>query len=199
MITLVIDTHSNMLNLGIIKDNILLKEVHLETHQNHSSKTLVNIDNMFKQLNMIPNDIDKIMVVNGPGSYTGLRIGVTIAKTYAYTLNKKVIPVSSLKASALTVSDFDYVVVSIDAKRDHLFAAIYDKDYNEVSIEQYISKDNLELEITKLKGNIIQLKDNQTLNILKIADYYKDNNGVNPHFLVPNYLKETYIDQGGKK
>lgn len=195
MVSLIIDTHSDTLNLGIVKDDKLLKKVELSSHQDHSSKTLLNIDNMFKELNMKPTDIDRILVINGPGSYTGLRIGVTIAKTYAYALNKEVIPISSLRAAALTLTNFDYAVCSIDAKRDHLFAAIYDKDYNEVLTEQYISKEALTKEVSKLKGNIITLEDNQFLNMEKLVEYYKDNEGVNPHSLIPNYLKETYIEK----
>lgn len=195
MITLFIDTHSAILNLGIEQDGKLLKEIKESSHMEHSSKTLLYIQRMFKELNLKPNDIDKIIVVNGPGSYTGLRIGVTIAKTYAYSLNKEVIPVSSLMAMALSNSDFDYIVPTIDAKREHVFGAIYDKNYNEVLNGQYISIEDLDNEVSKLNGNIKKVEDEQDLDILNIIKYYKNKNGVNPHSLVPDYLKETYIEK----
>lgn len=195
MKSLFIDTHASMLNLGIVEDSKLLKEIKLPSNQDHSSKTLLNIEQMFSDLKITPKDIDQIIVISGPGSYTGLRIGVTIAKTYAYTLNKIVIPASSLKAKALSITGFDYVVATIDAKRDHYFAAIYDKDYNEILKEQYISKDDLAKEVSKLKGTIKTVVDEQDLDILNIVTYYQIQAGVNPHSLVPNYLKDVYIEK----
>jgi tRNA threonylcarbamoyl adenosine modification protein YeaZ len=195
MITLFIDTHGEMLNLGIVKNNVLLKEIKELSFMEHSSKTLPYIEKMYNELNIKPNEIDKIMVVNGPGSFTGLRIGVTIAKTYGYSLNKDVIPISSLKASALSYDNYDYIVVMIDAKRDFYFAGIYDKEYNNVINDQYISKENLDIEINKLNGKILKITDDKDLKILKIVNYYQNEKGINPHSLVPDYLKETYIEK----
>lgn len=195
MITLFIDTHGEMLNLGIVKNNVLLKEIKELSFMEHSSKTLPYIEKIYKELNIKPNEIDKIMVVNGPGSFTGLRIGVTIAKTYGYSLNKDVIPISSLKASALSYDNYDYIVVMIDAKRDFYFAGIYDKEYSNVINDQYISKENLDIEINKLNGKILKITDDKDLKILKIVNYYQNEKGINPHSLVPDYLKETYIEK----
>ena len=195
MRTLFVDTHAAMLNLGIVEEDKLISETKLLSDREHSSRTLFNIDRMLIENTLAPKDIDTIIVVNGPGSYTGLRIGVTVAKTYAYTLNKKVIPASSLKSAAISINDFDYAVIRIDAKRDSYFAAIYDKEYNEILCEQYITKEDLDLEIAKLKGNVVTLTDYDDYDILKVVNYYKSKDGVNPHSLIPNYLKETHIEK----
>ena len=143
------------------------------------------------------------MVVNGPGSFTGLRIGVTIAKTYSWSFNLKLIPISTLKAYALSYSNYNYYVSVIDARRNFVYASIYNSNYDELLKETYISINDLyekikDLKNIKLIGNI-NIKDiNHTipnLNIKNIYDYYKDEMGVNPHSLVPNYLKKVEAEE----
>jgi len=202
MTTLFIDTSSYYLNVAIIKDNVVY-EKKLEYINEHSKYAMSTIELLFTENNIKPKDIDTIMVVNGPGSFTGLRIGVTIAKTYSWSFNLKLIPISTLKAYALSYSNYNYYVSVIDARRNFVYASIYNSNYDELLKETYISINDLyekikDLKNIKLIGNI-NIKDiNHTipnLNIKNIYDYYKDEMGVNPHSLVPNYLKKVEAEE----
>ena len=202
MTTLFIDTSSSNLNVAIIKDNIVY-EKKIEAINEHSKYAISIIESLFNELDIKPKDIDSIMVVNGPGSFTGLRIGVTIAKTYSWSFNLKLIPVSTLKAYALSFSESDYYISVLDARRNFVYASIYNSNYDELLKETYINVDELYEKIKGLNnktliGNI-NIKDiNATtpnLNILKIYNYYKDEIGVNPHSLVPNYLKRVEAEE----
>ena len=88
MISLFLDTSSSYLNIGVLNDKKLLKEEYIYFEKDLSKYALNEIKKLLDSLNLKPNDIDNIYCVNGPGSFTGLRIGVTIAKTFAWGLNK---------------------------------------------------------------------------------------------------------------
>ena len=100
MITLFIDTSTTTLTVALIKDNKVLEESTVSSSE-HSKHTMPEIEKLFKNNNIEPKSVNKIMVTNGPGSFTGIRIGVTIAKTYAWACNINIVPISTLKAYAL--------------------------------------------------------------------------------------------------
>lgn len=202
MITLFIDTSTTTLTVALIKNDKVLEESTVSSSE-HSKYTLSEIEKLFKNNNIEPKSVNKIMVTNGPGSFTGIRIGVTIAKTYAWACNINIVPISTLKAYALSLNSCDYYVPMIDARRGFVYAGIYDKNYNEVMNDTYILLDNLK-EKTNNLSNIIyisndNIKDtdvsNVKLDVQKIYDYYKDDDGVNPHSLMPNYLKKTEAEE----
>lgn len=202
---LFLDTSSNSLLASILDDSKALSESYGISINEHSKNTLTEIERIFKEANIEPKDIDKLFVVNGPGSFTGIRIGVTIVKVYAWTLNKTVVPVSSLKAGAISNVGYDFYVSIIDARRDCVYAGIYDKEYNNVIDEVYISIEKLNTIINNLKGSIIiigniNINDKYTmipakLDSLKIVNYYKDNEGIIAHELKPNYLKKVEAEE----
>ena len=83
------------------------------------------IEEIFTKVGMTPTEIDAIAVSEGPGSYTGVRIGVTIAKTLAWTLKKPLVGVSSLKAIAANGLFFDGLICPIvDARRGNVYAGL---------------------------------------------------------------------------
>lgn len=202
MITLFIDTSTNTLTVGIIKNDKLLDESTTSSSE-HSKYTLVEIEKLLKKNNIPPTEVNKIMVINGPGSFTGVRIGVTIAKTYAWALNIKIIPISTLQAYALSISNFDYYIPLIDARRGYVYSSIYDHNYNEILRDTYISLDELIKHTDKLNNICYISKDkiknidtiNVKLDIKKIYDYYKNNDGINSYMLLPNYLKKTEAEE----
>src|SRR5690606_31260140 len=88
----------------------------------HSLRLMPAIVQLMNDLNMKPNDLDKIVVANGPGSYTGVRIGVTTAKTLAWSLNIPVVGVSSLEVLAYQGRFFNgFVSPFFDARRQTVF------------------------------------------------------------------------------
>lgn len=202
MITLFIDTCTNVLNIALIKDDIVLGETSMPSSE-HSKYTMPEMEKIFKNNNIDPKSVNKILVTNGPGSFTGIRIGVTIAKTYAWACNINVVPISTLKAQAISCDGYDYYVPIIDARRGYVYAGIYNSEYKEIMNDSYISIDELKKRVQNLSNILFisqnEIKDfdtsNVKLNMQKIYEYYKSEEGINPHALMPNYLKKTEAEE----
>jgi len=204
MRTLYIDTSSNFLYTGIVQDETLLIELQEKLEQNLSRDALPEIASMFDRVNLKPNDIDKIIVVDGPGSFTGIRIGITIAKVYAHTLNKKITTISSLEAMATSFDKASYYVPIIDARRGYVYAAIYSKERKEILFPQHIKLSLLEDRLSKLNDYLIITNDEIKLegikvtykpDILNIVTTFKNRRNINPHSVNPNYLKLTEAEE----
>ena len=131
MISLFIDTSSSDVSIALVKDNKILSSITKNIPNEHSIYTTSFLDKVIKDANITSKDINKIMVVNGPGSFTGVRIGVTIAKVFAYLQNIDIICVSSLKMRALSL-EHDYCLSIIDAKHDNYYLGLYNKENEEV-------------------------------------------------------------------
>jgi len=197
MITLYIDTSDKDVSIAIIKDGNILSEIQKEIPNEHSVYTVPFINKALDKSNLKPDDIDNIMVVNGPGSFTGVRIGVTIAKVYAYLLHKEIRTISSLKALALS-TDNNYILSLIDAKHNNYYLGLYDQDYNEVVKEGFYNLDTVNNLIKKYNPVVVTNSDikinnntyyKQKINIPKIISFYLQEKAINPHLVVPNYLK----------
>ena len=85
MRTLYIDTHLNDLDIILFEDNNIVKEEHVINKHNNSTLLMPSIEKVIGN-----ESFDEILVINGPGSFTGVRLGVTVAKTLAFTMNKKI-------------------------------------------------------------------------------------------------------------
>jgi len=199
MISLFIDTSISFPTISIVKDNEVLYNFHDEIRSDMSSKILPIIDESLKKLNMSLNLIDKIFVVNGPGSFTGVRIGVTIAKTVAWALKKTLVPISSLEFIATTNTEKKYLVSMIDARRGNVFAGIYDKELNVLKSDSLISLELLLKDINNdyelLSYDNIEKANMPIPNVVKIINRHIGDIGVNPHELKPNYLKLTEAEE----
>lgn len=127
MIWLGIDTANTPLSVAIVKDGAILAEMNTSMAVNHSLRAMPVIEELFETVNLQPKDVDAIAVSEGPGSYTGVRIGVTIAKTLAWTLKKPLFGVSSLKVLAANALYFDGLICPIvDARRNNVYAGVYE-------------------------------------------------------------------------
>ena len=203
MISLFLDTSSKKLTIYLVKDNDILYEKIIETKNDHATYFVSLIDEALKENNLETKDINKVYVVNGPGSFTGTRIGVTVGKTIAYSNNIGAIPVSSLKQFIFSYTGSDYYVSVIREKNDRVYYGIYDKDYNNVIEDKYSTISNLLNDIDKLDGEVLIVSneeiDNiktikQELDIFKLMDYYKDKEVIS-HLLKPNYLKKIEAEE----
>ena len=202
---LYIDTTSNHLYTGVVENETLLCERKIRFDKDLSTMALTTIVDMMNCVNLAPTNIDKIILVNGPGSFTGCRIGITIAKTYAWALNIPISTITSLEAMALSNDDYDFHVPVLDARRDFVFAGIYDKDNNQILKNQYIKKSVLETAINNMSDNFIFItNDSLELNgevkeydpdILNIVNKYKEKEEVNPHGIDAEYLKLTEAEE----
>lgn len=209
MIKFLIDTSFSNIILGLYQDNQPIKEIIEENDHQLSSRIFPLIDQLFHSAEKKVEEVDEIVVVNGPGSFTGVRIGVTIAKTYAWSLKKKIIPVSELQVMASTKTDTDYLIPMIDARRNCVYAGIYDRDLNTVLNDQYLSIEDLKKEVEKLDGSYTYLCDTKLdqldhcipshPNLSKVLKYHENDVGINPHQVNPNYLKKTEAEENLNK
>ena len=200
MISLFFDTSSKNLTVYLVKDNNILYEKELETINDHSKYLVPSIDEGLKLNNLKPSDVNKCYVVTGPGSFTGTRIAVTVGKTFCYSNNINVIPVSSLKQYIFSLDNYDYYVSIIKDKGNRLYYGIYDKDYNDIVTDKYNYLEVFEEDISKLKGKIAIISEEgentikPKLDVIKLMEYYKDSE-INPHYLKPNYLKKIEVEE----
>lgn len=127
MIYLGIDTSNSPLAVALMKDQTVLIEETTNLKINHSLTAMPAIEEMMKKAKVAPNDLTHIAVAEGPGSYTGIRIGLTIAKTLAWSLKIPLHMVSSLKVLAANGQYFEGLICPImDARRGTAFIGLYD-------------------------------------------------------------------------
>ncbi|MBQ8534116.1 MAG: tRNA (adenosine(37)-N6)-threonylcarbamoyltransferase complex dimerization subunit type 1 TsaB [Bacilli bacterium] len=201
---LYIDTSSSYLYTAIVENEKLLSEIKEEFGQSLSEVALPKIASMFEKTNLEAKDINKIIVVDGPGSFTGIRIGITIAKVYAWSLNIPITTITSLEAMALSSDEEKVHVPMINARRGYVYTAIYDKDYNELLKPQHMKLEDLLKELEKIneyefisndKFDGIENIKEYNPNLEKVVNYFKDKDSVNPHAVNPEYLKLTAAEE----
>ena len=126
MKVLAIDTSNNSLGIALVDEDQVIGEYMTNMKKNHSVRVMPAIEKLMSDCEMVPADLEKIVVAKGPGSYTGIRIGVTIAKTLAWTLNIPLVGISSLEALAAVGRYFDgYVSPLFDARRGQIYTGLY--------------------------------------------------------------------------
>lgn len=197
---LFIDTSSSFCYIALIKDNELISFFNEEIKTDMASRVLPIIDNILNGSNTNLKDLNKIFVINGPGSFTGIRVGITIAKTLAWSLNIDVIPLSSLELLATTNTNKKYVVPMIDARRGNVFGAIYDKELNVIKEDQFVNIKQLLIDVdndyelvSQDVKNLDTIKPN--IDVIKIIKKHENDYPINPHNLNPNYLKLTEAEE----
>jgi len=126
MIILALDTSAQAASAAVAKDGYLLGEITIRNGKTHSQKVIPMIHSLLDMLDYKPEDLDLLAVANGPGSFTGLRIGVVTIKAMAYALNKPVVEVSTLMALAYTVNEADGLVCPVmDARNRQVYTGLY--------------------------------------------------------------------------
>lgn len=127
MTIVAIDTSNQALGVALLDENKVIGEYITNLKKNHSIRIMPAIQLLMKDCEKTPKDLSKIIVAKGPGSYTGVRIGVTIAKTLAWSLNLPLSGVSSLAVLASGTSRYFNGVVSpiIDARRGQVYTGLY--------------------------------------------------------------------------
>ena len=202
MICLFFDTSSDLLKVSLIKDNKIIFDKELHTKNDHSSYLVPTIDEAFKSNNIDFKELDEIIVGKGPGSFTGTRISIAVAKTYAFSFNIPVYMISSLEELIYDNDGYDFYVPIIEEKKENLYFSIFDKDKKRVMDDTYSSTEYMYKKLEELDGKIllISLSDKEyekydtvkasinALNIMKNIDV--NNEKVNPHLLKPNYIKK---------
>ena len=185
MISLFIDTSLEDVSIALVKDDKELSLIHENIPGKHSIYVTKYIDDILKENNLSPESVDEIIVVNGPGSFTGIRIGVTIAKMFAYLENIRIVTITSLKARIIGEKS-NYLLTTIDAKHGNYYVGLYDENYNTIE-EKFSNEEEIEKLINKFSPKIVDRE--KPYNIEEIVKYSKKLESENPHSVNPIYLK----------
>ena len=158
---LAIDTASTVCSVSILEDTTLLGDKTINDEKTHSQKLMPLIEQLFNELNLTVNDIDLFGVDIGPGSFTGIRIGMSTIKAFCDIYNKPVCGISSLETLAYSIKPDteDCLICSmIDAKHDNLYTGFFeynDNKYIEYQPAKLHSIDNILSDCKSLKKPII--------------------------------------------
>jgi len=150
---LAMDTSNQVMGVAILKDEQIIGEMTTNLAKNHSVRLMPAVDQLMKEVGMKPEELDKIAVAKGPGSYTGVRIALSSAKSMAWALNIPVVGVSSLEVLAYQGRFFNgYICPFFDARRGLIYSGVYQWIQNEL-VSVYEEKNVLmEDLLIKLKG-----------------------------------------------
>ncbi len=203
MISLFVDTALSYIRVALFKNDSLLDFINEKCEKNMSSLFDVRVRDLFERNSLSLNDVQKIYTVTGPGSFTGIRVGMTFSKVLAMSQGLKITPISELQVLASTMTNKDKAPL-IDARRGYVYAGIYDKDLNTLTENQhilledflsinkdveYISYDSFE-HISTIEPNI---------DFEKIILKNKEKKQIEHEVLTPNYLKLTEAEENLRK
>ncbi|MFE4354104.1 tRNA (adenosine(37)-N6)-threonylcarbamoyltransferase complex dimerization subunit type 1 TsaB [Peribacillus butanolivorans] len=216
MKVLAIDTSNFTLGIALINDTQVIGEYTTNLKKNHSVRVMPAIETLLRDCDTSPKELTKIVVAQGPGSYTGVRIGVTIAKTLAWTLKIPLSAVSSLEVLAANGRYFNGLVSPLfDARRGQIYTGLYEiennvlntvmEDCNILSSEWAIRLKELKRPvlfvgqdveihreaITKVLGNLAVFSPVQLFNSRpsELAFIGLSKTEVDIHKFVPNYIR----------
>lgn len=179
---LFIDTHDELITIALKNNNQIYVKTKLSEYS-HSVYTMPLIEEIFKENNLDIKDIKKIIVVNGPGSFTGIRIGLSIAKTIAYALKININPISSLTAYLVSHETTEDKKAVIEDNKGY-YVSVFDKNNNVMVEETYVEEDTYNYKKVENK-----------LDVEKIINYCENIESENPHFIKANYIKKIEVEK----
>ena len=171
-----IDTSSSSLSVAVMDDDLLKGEFTLNYKLTHSEQMMPLLDSLLSHLELKMSDIDLIGVSVGPGSFTGIRIGVAAANAMAMALDIPVVGISSLEAMAYTAGETAYTIVStFDAQRDRFYFNAYRFENSELKAleaEDVLEKEDLIKKLESydkvlLLGDAVFINEELPLNVKK--------------------------------
>ena len=195
MITILLDSSNTNLSVGIARDNLLLEYISYEAWQRQSEYMIPELDRLLSKYNVSRDEIKEVMVAKGPGSYTGVRIAITIAKTIATALDAKLYAVSSLRVQKACKNPS---ICLINARSGRSYIGVYEDD--KVLLDDQIMKNEDVLNYVKEHPNYSVCGDVKYLglegvvsnNIQEMLSLKNVLEPVNPLSLKPVYMKEEY-------
>ncbi|SEA92697.1 tRNA threonylcarbamoyladenosine biosynthesis protein TsaB [Thalassobacillus cyri] len=228
MNVLAIDTSNQILGVSVMKDGEVAGELITNIKKNHSVRLMPAVDQLMKETAIAPSDLSKIIVAKGPGSYTGVRIGLTTAKSMGWALNIPVVGVSSLEVLAYQGMFFDgYICPFFDARRGLVYTGLYNQEMQLVKAETNLLMTDWLEELKASDKPVLFLSPDIESHQEAIEEMMEDKAVIPPkalhvphpsalalagqnkeagplHALVPNYLRlveaeAKWLEQQGKK
>lgn len=216
MKTLFIDSSRKSLSVALASGDKLVFVSNVESYSKHSNYLMNEIQDKLNKSNLTIYDVDNIVVLNGPGSFTGVRVGVTISKTIAWVLSKKLYQLNNLEALKVN-TDNDIVICVIPDKEKNSYVGIYsdnnkyedyasidddvfnikDKNITIVSIEENPFMNNLNEKLSSC--NKVDLKIIHDYDYLKVINYALSKPDINPHLAEPIYLKKIDAEKSNNE
>jgi len=184
MNTLFISTYSNLLTIGLLLNGKILDIKENISEKSHSTHLIPLLETILNDNKLDIKDINEIIVVNGPGSFTGVRLGITVAKTLSYTLNIPIKTITSIEALGISC---DEKIITVDDNKGKYVGGF--------------ENNNLKGEIEYLSSNEFNIKYKDyspkdiKLDLEKIYDYVKGNESLNPHEVKPIYIKTIEVEK----
>ena len=180
---LFIDTHLNDVVIILEENGKIKKEKILKDIVENSKVIMPTIKKVLAKVTP-----DSIIVVNGPGSFTGVRLGVTIAKTLAFTMEKPIRTITSLECLAVSTEEDEKIVAFSD--KNGYYIGIFDNEYKLVGNYEYLSNSEYE-EYSKNYQVLTDIEPNYT----KIIAYALTKKELNPHEVNPIYVKKIAVEK----
>ena len=193
MYTVLLDSSNTNLSVGLARDNLLLENISYEAWQQQSEYMIPELNKLLEKYSVKKEEISAVMVAKGPGSYTGVRIAITIAKTMAVALGCKLYAVSSLRVHK---DGKNPSICLINARSGRSYIGVYEE--NETLLEDQIMKNDEVLKYIadhptySVCGDVkyLGLKVKETNNVLEMLNLKEALEDVNPLSLKPVYMKD---------
>ncbi|SDW05505.1 tRNA (adenosine(37)-N6)-threonylcarbamoyltransferase complex dimerization subunit type 1 TsaB [Tepidimicrobium xylanilyticum] len=228
MKVLAVDTSTVIATCAVLDEENLLGEFSLNQNFGHSENLVPMVKTLLENLNLKVSDIDLYAVATGPGSFTGLRIGIATVKAFAHVYNKPIVGISTLEGLAFNVRTSGIIVPMIDARRNRVYTGIYrwnqdklinilepttmdidellellNKEHNNIMVSGNGALLYREIIKDRLKDKVrfapISLNSPRAASIAELALLKHAENKDNYYNLVPEYLKESQAQQNLRK
>lgn len=215
---LAIDTSSSICSVAILDEDKLIDKNELDNGRTHSENLMPLMEDLLKKNKLNIKDINLLACCVGPGSFTGIRIGVASIKPIAEVLNVNVASITSLETLARNVENEETIVSLIDARNNQVYCGIFDRNYNKK--EDYIADDINEVIKVLNKYNNITVVGNgailhqnlleENLQNLKFAEFnnqtaenvgklaykkYLENELCTADTIIPTYLRKSQAER----
>ena len=195
MVTVLLDSSNTNLSVGVASDNLLLECISYEAWQRQSEYMILELDKLFTKYGITKDDISDVIVAKGPGSYTGVRIAITIAKTIATALDTKLYAVSSLR---VLKNNTKPSICLINARSGRSYIGVYEG--TKTILEDQIMKNEDVLKFIEEHPEYSVCGETKYLgiegvvsnNIQEMLSLKESLDSLNPLSLKPVYMKEEY-------
>ena len=216
---LAIDTSGNVCAAAVLRDERILSESYMDDKKTHSKTIAPMVDEVLSRVGLAVQDIDLFACAVGPGSFTGLRIGVAMVKAFAQASRRPVVGVNTLDALAQNMSGTDEIVCPIiDARRSDVYTAMYKNgeritDYRAMRLDEVLAAQhgqktvfvgdaalNFEEKILAASGSFriaqcgIALQRAGSVGLLAYKAY-QNGEAADSHSIEPFYLRETQAER----
>ena len=174
---LAFETSAKAASAAILQDGILLGEYYQNSGQTHSRTVMKLAQDLLTNCDLTPDGVDLVAWANGPGSFTGIRIGAAAAKGFCWGGEKEALPVSTLEAMAYSCGEDGIVCACMDARRQQVYNAIFERRNGEVfrrTEDRAISLEELAEDLKKISGRILLVGDGAGLCYTNLKDRLPD-------------------------